>query len=194
MSIQQFRENLIQLIPVRSLRRKLSYKYGRFPNNYVQPTAVISSIKKLELGGNVYIAGGCTLHCDGGIEIGANTQIGTGAFIMSSNHNYFNAEKVPFDNIGLLQKVEIGKNCWIGAKSIICPGVKIEEGAVVAMGAVVTKSVPKGAIVGGNPAKILKYRDLEMYNKLVDENKVFSLNNDLPIKWIRVEDFKPYLN
>ena len=62
------------------------------------------------------------------------------------------------------------------------------------MGAVVTKSVPKGAIVGGNPAKILKYRNIEVYDKLVRENKVFSLKKDIPIKWSLVEKFKPYLN
>lgn len=193
MSIQQFRENLIQLIPIRGLRRKLSYKYGRFPNNYVQPSAVISSIRKLELGGNVYIAGGCTLHCDGGIKIGFNSKLGTGVFIMSSNHNYQSETRVPFDNIGLLQRVEIGENCWIGAKSIICPGVKIEDGAVVAMGAVVTKSVPKGAIVGGNPAKIIKYRNLELYDKLRQEGMNYPIENELPRKWVKVDGFKPYL-
>ena len=51
----------------------------------------------------------------------------------------------------------------------------IEEGAVVAMGSVVTKDVPKGAVVGGNPAKILKYRDLEKYDKLKSENKFINV-------------------
>ena len=109
---------------------------------------------------------------------------------MSTNHNYQSAKEVPFDKTALLQSVEIGNNCWIGARSIICPGVKIEDGVVVAMGSVVTKSVPKGAIVGGNPARILKYRNLEQYDKIV-KGEVEKL--DVPKK-IRIEEHKKYMN
>ncbi len=52
----------------------------------------------------------------------------------------------------------------------------VHEGAVIAMGAVVTKDVPKGAVVGGNPAKILKYRNMEQYEKLKQE-KSFRIFN-----------------
>ena len=54
--------------------------------------------------------------------------------------------------------VIIGNDVWIGAGSVILPGVNIGEGAVVASNAVVNKDVPPNAIVGGVPAKILKYR------------------------------------
>ena len=49
---------------------------------------------------------------------------------------------------------------WIGARAIILPGVTIGEGAVVAAGAVVTKDVGPWAVVGGNPAKVIKMREL----------------------------------
>ncbi|WP_274619067.1 acyltransferase [Acinetobacter sedimenti] len=52
----------------------------------------------------------------------------------------------------------IENNVWIGHGAIIMHGVRIETGAVVAAGAVVTKNVPKDAIVGGNPARIIRYR------------------------------------
>jgi virginiamycin A acetyltransferase len=52
----------------------------------------------------------------------------------------------------------IGHDCWVGSNVIIMPGVTIANGAVVAAGSVVTKSVPAYAVVGGNPARILKYR------------------------------------
>ena len=50
----------------------------------------------------------------------------------------------------------IGKRCFIGARAIIMPGVKIGDEVVVGSGAVVTKDVPSNYIVAGNPAKIIK--------------------------------------
>ena len=54
--------------------------------------------------------------------------------------------------------IEIGDDVWIGLRATICAGVKIGQGAVIAAGAVVTKDVPPYAIVGGVPAKVIKYR------------------------------------
>ncbi len=67
---------------------------------------------------------------------------------------------------------EVGNDVWIGEDVIIKGGVKIGDGAVIGMGAVVTKDVPPYAIVGGVPAKIIKYR--------FDEETIQSL---LKIKW-----------
>ncbi|GIP47196.1 hypothetical protein J53TS2_07870 [Paenibacillus sp. J53TS2] len=52
--------------------------------------------------------------------------------------------------------VNIGNNVWIGGRAVIVPGVTIGDNAVISAGAVVTKDVPNGAVVGGNPAKIIK--------------------------------------
>lgn len=52
--------------------------------------------------------------------------------------------------------ITIGNHVWIGMRSIILKGVTIGDGAVVAAGAVVTKDVPSGAVVAGNPARIVK--------------------------------------
>jgi len=127
--------------------------------NIIDKTVVIMRPENLELGGKVYIGENCKLYCEGGLKIGAYTKFGQGTILLTTNHNYKSTTRVPYDNIGHLQRTEIGKNCWIGVRCVICPGVKIEDGAIVAMGSVVTKSIPKGAIVGGNPAKIIKYID-----------------------------------
>ena len=76
-----------------------------------------------------------------------------------------------FDNRYVLKckSVEIGNNVWIGADVTIMPGVHIGENAVIAGGAVVTKDVPANAIVGGNPAKVIKM--------LEEKNESEKMNN-----------------
>lgn len=54
--------------------------------------------------------------------------------------------------------VEIGNDVWIGSHALIMEGVRIGNGAIIAAGAVVVKDVPDYAIVGGNPAKLIRYR------------------------------------
>lgn len=57
---------------------------------------------------------------------------------------------------GLYLHTRIGARCFIGGRSLILPGIEIGEGSVVGAGSVVTKSVPPGSIVAGNPAKVLR--------------------------------------
>ncbi|MGL5255210.1 MAG: sugar O-acetyltransferase [Brevinema sp.] len=55
--------------------------------------------------------------------------------------------------------IVIGDNVWIGGGAIICPGVRIGDGVVIAAGAVVVKDIPSNALVGGNPARVIKMID-----------------------------------
>ncbi len=61
----------------------------------------------------------------------------------------------------MTKKIHIKKNAWIGARANILPGVTIGENAIVGTGAVVTKDVPDYAVVGGVPAKVIKYLELK---------------------------------
>ena len=54
--------------------------------------------------------------------------------------------------------ITIGNDVWIGANSVIIAGVKIADGSVIGAGSVVTKNITKNSIVGGVPAKLIKYR------------------------------------
>ncbi|MFT3968060.1 MAG: acyltransferase [Sphingobium sp.] len=56
----------------------------------------------------------------------------------------------------MYRDVRIGRNCFIGARSLILPGVTIGDGSIVAAGSVVIRDVPPGSIVAGNPARIVR--------------------------------------
>ncbi len=106
------------------------------------------------------------------------------------------AKKQLFDE--LKDPIEIGHDCWIGQGAFIVGGVKIGTGAVVLAGAVVTKDVPPYSIVGGVPAKVVKYR--------YDEETIdFLLKSEWwnkPIEWLEanyelfsnIDEFKRVIN
>lgn len=111
------------------------------------------------------------IECSGGVRIGRYFHTGRGLTIFSSNHNYKYPDKIPYDSLSISAPVVIEDFVWFGANVNILPGVTIGEGAIVGGGSVVTKSVPKYAVVGGNPARILKYRDAEHFEKIKEMGK-----------------------
>lgn len=124
---------------------------------------------------NVYIGENAKIYARGGVLIESGTIISTRITIHTSNHNYnsLDLQAIPYDFRTIEKGVIIGKNVWIGDNCMICPGVTIGEGAVIGMGSVITKSIPPYVVVGGNPAKIIKKRNIPRYNSLKKENKIY---------------------
>lgn len=150
-------------------RRIKNKKTKIFPHCFVDPSVNITEPDKLILEPYVHIQPRCFLYAaGGGIQIGEGSILANDVMIFSRNHNYDSAdlEYLPYDLRYINKKVTIGKYVWIGARAMILPGVNVGDGAVIAAGAVVTKDVPKCAVVGGNPAKILKYRNLDKFEML----------------------------
>jgi len=87
-------------------------------------------------------------------------------FILGGNHNIETFSTYPFKVMFRGDKQEawskgpiiVEDDVWIGARSLILSGVTIGKGAIVAAGSVITKNVPPYSIVGGNPAKIIRFR------------------------------------
>ena len=109
----------------------------------------------------------------GGVRIGKYFHPGRGLTIFSTNHNYNSDKLIPYDEIDIPKPVVIKDFVWCGANVTILPGVTIGEGAVIGAGSVVTKDVPDYAVVAGNPAKVIKYRDIEKFKKLKKEGKFY---------------------
>ncbi|WP_411972653.1 acyltransferase [Sphingobacterium sp. Lzh-3] len=97
----------------------------------------------------------------------------------------------------LFRKIDIGNNVFIGVNSILMPGVKVDDNVIIAAGSVVTKSVPSGVIVGGNPAKIIgaydNYIRIGLENYCSDKDMDFSLPYRERIEKIIDKDFKDYI-
>lgn len=98
-------------------------------------------------------------YCTGPITIGNNVMIAPEVLCITQNHR-FDRVDVPMREQGWTadERIEIGDDVWIGLRAILLPGVKIGRGAIVGAGAVVTKDVPEYAIVGGSPARVIKFR------------------------------------
>ncbi len=120
----------------------------------VRPSASLAYSENIFLGDNVHVQRNVYIWAGkkSKVTVGDNTIIGPGSFITSDNHG-LKKEQLIRDQDGVEQDINIGSDVWLGAYSIILPGIEIGNGAVVAAGSVVTKSVQPYTIVGGVPAK-----------------------------------------
>lgn len=192
------------------LKRKWCW-HKLYPNSGIIPMNDFDFSHVLSIGLNSYgelnvvdFGGNCGLIIRNYVSIGQHVY-----FILNAEHHINNISTYPF-MVKILQKkrsesfgkgnIIIDDDVWIGFGATIMSGVHIGQGAVVAAGAVVTKDIPPYAIVGGVPAKIIKYRfssDIieELlkvdYSKLTKEmiavhiNELYEELNDIDqLKWL----------
>lgn len=103
---------------------------------------------------------------DGPVFIGRFTAIAEDTLIYTQVHDYDTSKILPFGGGFTYPETRIDDYAWIGMRSIILPGAHIGEGAIVQAGSVVMGKVPPCAIVAGNPAKVIGWRDMEHYNSI----------------------------
>lgn len=113
------------------------------------------------------------IDASGGVNIGKYLHSGRGLTIFSTNHNYRSTKKIPYDSEDISRPVNIGNCVWLGANVTLAPGVSIGDGAIVSIGSVVFGDVPMCAIVRGNPAELIGYRDKEAFDQLFREEKFY---------------------
>lgn len=121
----------------------------------IQKGAKIS--RALSIGNNSGVGINCVLQ--GKVIIGDAVMMGPEVWIYTRNHKHSDLN-IPMRDQGFEEErpVHIGNDVWIGSRVTILPGVTIGDGSIIGTGSVVTKDVPPFAVVGGNPAKVLKSR------------------------------------
>lgn len=106
------------------------------------------------LGDNVYGNFNLTLVDDANIYIGDNTLFGPNVTVVTAAHPI--EPELRSKGYEFNIEVKIGKNVWVGANSVILPGVEIGDNTVIGAGSVVTKSLPSNVVAFGTPCRVIR--------------------------------------
>lgn len=108
---------------------------------------------KITIGDNVWLGEYAWIDNLDYVTIGNNVCISQGALLLTGNHDYTRSS---FDYRNAPIKIEDG--AWIGAKTVVCPGVIVNSHAILTVGSIATKSMEEYGIYQGNPAKLIRKR------------------------------------
>lgn len=138
-------------------------RLAKIGKSNIHPTALIREGEFVSIGDHCLINHNCLIQAGksihGSITIGNYVHMGANVMLLGFNHGFYTREIPTKDQDYLDAPIVVEDDVWIGGGSIILSGVTIGKGAIIAAGAVVNQDVPAYAIVGGIPAKIIKYRD-----------------------------------
>lgn len=121
----------------------------------VKPGVNIKYPWRLKIGNNVWIGENVWIDNLGDVVIENNVCVSQGAFLLCGNHHY---GKSTFDL--MVRNITLKEGAWIGAKSIVCPGVTVASHAVLTVGSVATGDLSEYTIYRGNPAQPQKKREI----------------------------------
>jgi chloramphenicol O-acetyltransferase type B len=136
----------------------------------VNGDCVVGGGESVRLGNNVSF-NGIWIDGGGGVTIGDNFHSAPDVRIFTVNHDYDGGDALPYGKGVIAKPVVIEDNVWIGYGAMVMPGAVIREGAVIGAGAVVAGEIERCGVAVGNPAKVVKHRDIEHYERLKSEGR-----------------------
>lgn len=128
----------------------------------IRPGVIVNNCSQVFLGNNVILRPNSILMATNGatIKIEDDVLVGPGVHMYVINHSFSNREvPIYYQGHDEAKSIVLEKGCWVGANSIILPGLTIGMNSVVAAGSIVTKDVSPYTVVGGTPAKVIKNID-----------------------------------
>lgn len=124
----------------------------------------ISNIENLHFASPAYIGENAHFQLLGKLVLGEGVIIGPQCTVLTGNHVY-EGNAIPYSKDYDIKSTVIGDYVWIGYGVTILPGVSIGDGVIIGAKSVVTKDIPPYAIAVGNPARVIKYRNIDRYNE-----------------------------
>ena len=133
----------------------------------------------ITLGENFYANYNCTILDIAPVTIGDNVMLAPGVGIYTAGHSVHPDARRSGYEYG--RPITIGDDVWIGANSVICPGVTIGSGAVIGAGSVVTRDIPANVVAAGNPCRVLR--------TITEEDKKYYFRDlEFDVDWTRAEE------
>lgn len=126
-------------------------------NTMINPPIFINLANRVKIGKNVVLMNGFQCISAGGLTIDDDTKIALNCTVVTNNHDFYDRHVIA------CKPVYIKRNVWIWVNVTILPGVTIGENSIIGAGSVVTKDIPDNVVAVGNPAKIIKSLNAEIF-------------------------------
>ena len=123
-------------------------------------SVINNAVGNLVIGNNTRVGIGNTII--GPVTISDNVNIGQNVTISGLNHNYEDPSKTISEQGVSTIPIKIENDVWIGANSVVLPGVQIGNHCVIGAGSIITKDIPPYSVAVGNPARIVKRYDMDL--------------------------------
>lgn len=179
---------------------KTDFDYFGYDSGIEYPFFYAGSLKNIYIGNHVWINSFARINTySGKLIIKDSCAIGQGLSVISYNHNFFSWDDIPespqwrkIENC-TPNTVTINEHCWIGANVTLLAGCNIGRGCLVAAGSIcVNKEYPPYTILGGVPAKVIKFR-LSLEDQIKHELNFFPEGKRIPEETLRI-NYKLYSN
>lgn len=146
---------------------------------FIETPVHMSYGKHVHLGDNFYANFNLVMVDDGEIFIGDKVMIGPNVTICTTGHPVYPLYREMVAHYSL--PIHIGNNVWIGAHSVVLPGVTIGDNAVIGAGSIVTRDIPENVVAAGNPCRVLREiteRDKEYYFRNLKVDYPYTLREE----------------